>query len=70
MSDDSLYAIVGIVILIALYSITNKRRKKHCTTPCPKCGKEVYPKTGAMYRINGRLIHHYHCSGCGNSFDY
>lgn len=70
MSEDSFYAITGIVILIILYTLANRRRKKYCSTRCPKCGQDTYPKTGAMYRMNGGLIHHYHCSKCGHSFDH
>ena len=49
--EDMFYAIIGLAFIITLAVLAQKRRNKHFTKKCPKCGyPTVHPKpTGLKY---------------------
>lgn len=43
--EDMFYAIIGLAFIITLAVLAQKRRNKHFTKKCPKCGyPTVHPK--------------------------
>lgn len=67
--EDMLYAIVALAILLTLITLAQKRRNKHFTKRCPKCGyPNVRPKPTGVKYIGGSPCYDYKCPKCGHKF--
>lgn len=71
MDNDSLKSIFGLAFLAFLFYYSNKRRNKHHSKKCPRCGYfPCKPKTtGLVYKgTGGYPVYDYKCPSCGYKF--
>lgn len=55
--EDMFYAIIGLAFIITLAVLAQKRRNKHFTKKCPKCGyPTVHPKLQGLNTQVGVLV--------------
>lgn len=67
--DDLLYSIIGLIFLITLVALAQKRRNKYFTKRCPKCGyPTVHPKPTGVKYVGGPPCYNYKCKKCGYKF--
>lgn len=67
--EDMFYAIIGLAFIITLAVIAQKRRNKHFTKKCPKCGyPTVRPKPTGLKYTSGCPCYDYKCPQCGHKF--
>ena len=67
--EDMFYAIIGLAFIITLAVLAQKRRNKHFTKKCPKCGyPTVHPKPTGLKYTGGCPCYDYKCPQCGHKF--
>ena len=67
--EDMFYAIIGLAFIITLAVLAQKRRNKHFTQKCPKCGyPTVRPKPTGLKYTGGCPCYDYKCPQCGHKF--